>query len=154
MNQLGWAALFGSLVGIFGRQADDDAGRALRRAYFTASRRASTSRASSIAEIFIDAGERAIYMAAGATAETRPEHVRRDHADFIARARRLSTEISQLLDATLAASKLARTKGLSTVVDLDVLPSDALATLGDRATFDAGAAHGRSAETDAGGGPG
>ncbi|MEZ4282524.1 MAG: PfkB family carbohydrate kinase [Myxococcota bacterium] len=142
LNQLGWAALFGLPVGIFGRQADDDAGRALRRAmaaHGIATSLDLSGSASSIAEIFIDAaGERAIYMAAGATAETRPEHVRRDHADFIARARRLSTEISQLpLDATLAALELARAKGLSTVVDLDVLPSDALATLGDRATFDA-----------------
>src|SRR5690606_20033950 len=32
LNQLAWAALFGLPVGIFGRQADDDAGRALRRA--------------------------------------------------------------------------------------------------------------------------
>ena len=27
LNQLGWAALFGARVGLFGRQADDDAGR-------------------------------------------------------------------------------------------------------------------------------
>ncbi len=142
LNQLGWAALFGLPVGIFGRQADDEAGRLLRRAmaaHGIATSLDLSGSASSIAEIFVDAeGERAIYMAAGATAETRPEHVRRDHADFVARGRRLSTEISQLpLDATLAALELAHAKGLSTVVDLDVLPSDALATLGDRATFDA-----------------
>lgn len=142
LNQLGWAALFGLPVGIFGRQADDDAGRALRRAmaaHGIATSLDLSGSASSIAEIFVDAeGERAIYMAAGATAETRPEHVRRDHADFITRGRRLSTEISQLpLDTTLAALELAHAKGLSTVVDLDVLPSDALETLGDRATFDA-----------------
>lgn len=141
LNQLGWAALFGVPVGIFGRQADDDAGRRLRRAMAAHGIVTSldlTGSASSLAEIFVDAeGERAIYMAAGATAETRPEHVRRDHADFIARARRLSTEISQLpLDTTLAALELAHAKGLSTVVDLDVLPSDALATLGSRATFE------------------
>jgi hypothetical protein len=141
LNQLGWAALFGVPVGIFGRQADDDAGRRLRRAmaaHGIATSLDLTGSASSLAEIFVDAeGERAIYMAAGATAETRPEHVRRDHADFIARARRLTTEISQLpLDTTLAALELAHASGLSTVVDLDVLPSDALATLGDRATFE------------------
>lgn len=142
LNQLGWAALFGIPVGVFGRQADDEAGRQLRRAmarHGIATSLDLKGSASSIAEIFVDAdGERAIYMAAGATAETRPEHVRRDHAAFIARARRLTTEISQLpLDTTLAALELAHASGLSTVVDLDVLPSDALATLGDRATFDA-----------------
>jgi sugar/nucleoside kinase (ribokinase family)/D-arabinose 5-phosphate isomerase GutQ len=142
LNQLGWAALFGIPVGIFGRQAEDDAGRQLRRAmaaHGIATNLDLTGSASSLAEIFVDGeGERAIYMAAGATAETRPEHIRRDHADFIARARRLTTEISQLpLDTTLAALELAHESGLSTVVDLDVLPSDAVATLGDRGTFDA-----------------
>jgi arabinose-5-phosphate isomerase len=142
LNQLGWAALFAVAVGIFGRQADDDAGRRLRGAM--ARHRIATNldlsgSASSIAEIFVDAeGERAIYMAAGATAETRPEHLRRDHAAFIARARRLTTEVSQLpLDTTLAALELAREAGLSTVVDLDVLPSDAVATLGTRKQLDA-----------------
>ncbi|MEZ4332103.1 MAG: PfkB family carbohydrate kinase [Myxococcota bacterium] len=142
LNQLGWAALFGLPVGIFGRQADDDAGRALRRAmarHGITTHLDLTGSASSIAEIFVDAdGERAIYMSAGATAETRPEHLRRDHAGFIARARRLTTEISQLpLDTTLAALELAHAAGLETVVDLDVLPSDAVATLGDRETLDA-----------------
>ncbi len=142
LNQLGWAALFGVPVGIFGRQAEDEAGRQLRRAmaaHGIATNLDLTGSASSLAEIFVDAeGERAIYMAAGATAETRPEHIRRDHADFIARARRLTTEISQLpLDTTLAALEQAHASGLSTVVDLDVLPSDAVATLGDRKTFDA-----------------
>jgi len=142
LNQLGWAALFDVPVGVFGRQADDEAGRQLRRAmarHGIATNLDLSGSASSIAEIFVDAdGERAIYMAAGATAETRPEHIRRDHAAFIARARRLTTEISQLpLDTTLAALELAHASGLSTVVDLDVLPSDAVATLGDRGTFDA-----------------
>jgi arabinose-5-phosphate isomerase len=92
-----------------------------------------------VAEIFIDAqGERVIYMAAGATGETRPEHVRANHPRFIARARRLSTEVSQLpLDTTLAVLKLAHEHGVPTVVDLDVLPSDAVATLGDRDTLEA-----------------
>lgn len=142
LNQLGWAALFGLHVGIFGRQADDDAGRQLRRAmarHGIKTRLDLSGSASSIAEIFVDGeGERAIYMAAGATAETRPEHLRRDHADFIARARRLTTEVSQLpLDTTLAALELAHAAGLETVVDLDVLPSDAVATLGNRKTLDA-----------------
>ncbi|MHA7839013.1 MAG: PfkB family carbohydrate kinase, partial [bacterium] len=79
-----------------------------------------------------------IYMAAGATAQTRPEHVETNHAAFIARGARLSTEVSQLpLDATLAALRLARARGLPTAIDLDVLPSDAVETLGDRATLEA-----------------
>ena len=142
LNQLGWAALFGLRVGLFGRQADDEAGRFLRAAmarHGVETNLDLTGSASSIAEIFVDeSGERAIYMAAGATGETRPDHLREDHAEFIARGRRLTTEISQLpLDTTLAALQLAHAEGLSTVVDLDVLPSDAMAGLGDRETFEA-----------------
>ncbi len=142
LNQAGWAALFGTKVGLFGRQADDEAGRTLRAAMKQAGIETNldlTGSASALAEIFVDAeGERAIYMAAGATAETTPEHVRRDHADFIARGAQFTTEVSQLpLDATLEALRIAHEAGLSTVVDLDVLPSDAVQGLGDRETFDA-----------------
>jgi sugar/nucleoside kinase (ribokinase family)/D-arabinose 5-phosphate isomerase GutQ len=142
LNQLGWASLFGLRAGLFGRQADDDTGRILRAAMKRAGIETHldlTGSASSLAEIFIDAeGERAIYMAAGATAETTPEHVRKDHAEFVARANRLTTEVSQLpLDATLSALRLAHELGLSTVVDLDILPSDALVALGDQETLDA-----------------
>lgn len=142
LNQLGWASLFGIRTGLFGRQADDDIGRALR----TAMKRAGietnldlSGSSSSVAEIFVDAkGERTIYMAAGATAETTPDHVRKDHADFIASGNRLTTEVSQLpLDATLEALRIAHARGLRTVVDLDVLPSDAIRSIGDRATLDA-----------------
>ncbi len=142
LNQLGWAALFGTQVGIFGRQADDEAGRILRAAMKRAGIETHldlTGSASSFAEIFVDAdGERAIYMAPGATAETTADHVRRDHAKFIERADRLSTEVSQLpLEATLEALRIAHELGLSTVVDLDVLPSDAVVSLGDRETLEA-----------------
>lgn len=142
LNQAGWAALFGTRVGLFGRQADDDAGRLLRAAMKQAGIETHldlTGSASSLAEIFVDAeGERAIYMAAGATAETTPAHVRDDHSDFIARGQRLTTEISQLpLDATLEALRVAHAHGLETVVDLDVLPSDAVHGLGDRETLEA-----------------
>ena len=141
LNQLGWARLFGLKVGLFGRQGDDEAGRILRAAmarHGITTDLDLTGSASSIAEIFVDeAGERAIYMAAAATAETRPEHLV-DHSEFIARGKRLSTEVSQLpLDTTLAALKLAHSSGLSTVVDLDVLPSDAIVGLGNRETLDA-----------------
>ena len=58
-------------------------------------------------------------MASGATGETTAEHVRRDHADFIARGARLTTEVSQLpLDATLEAMRVAHETGGSTVLDL------------------------------------
>lgn len=142
LNQLGWASLFGLRAGLFGRQADDEAGRVLRGAMKRAGIETHldlTGSATSLAEIFIDAaGERAIYMAAGATAETTPAHVRKDHAEFVARADRLTTEVSQLpLDTTLEALRLAHELGLSTVVDLDILPSDALVGLGDRKTLDA-----------------
>jgi len=142
LNQVGWASLFGTRTGLFGRQADDDAGRTLRSAMEKAGIATHldlSASASSLAEIFVDAeGERAIYMAAGATAETTPEHVRRDHAEFISRGDRLTTEVSQLpLDATLAAMQVAHEHGLSTVLDLDVLPSDAVVGLGDRETLEA-----------------
>ena len=142
LNQLGWAGLFGLRVGLFGRQAEDDAGRLLRAAmarHGITTDLDLTGSASSLAEIFVDeAGERAIYMAAGATAETRPEHLRANHAEFVARGSRLTTEVSQLpLDTTLAALRLAHDRGLSTVVDLDILPSDAIVALGDRTTLDA-----------------
>lgn len=142
LNQLGWARLFGLRVGLFGRQAEDEAGRLLRAAMARAGIDTDldlTASASSIAEIFVDqAGERAIYMAASATAETRPEHLRENHGDFIARAGRLTTEVSQLpLDTALAAMQLAHEAGATTVVDLDILPSDAIASLGDRDSLDA-----------------
>ena len=142
LNQLGWASLFGIRAGIFGRQADDEAGRLLREAMLRAGIETDldlSATSSSMAEIFVDPkGERAIYMAAGATAETRPDHVRDNHASFMARGRRFTTEISQLpLDTTLAALKLAHRLGLETVVDLDVLPSDVILGLADRGAFDA-----------------
>ena len=141
LNQLGWASLFGIRTGIFGRQAEDSVGRTLRQAMANAGIETDldlTGSASSLAEIFIDReGERVIYMAAGATAETRPEHVRDNHRGFMARGRRLTTEVSQLpLDTTHAALALAHELGLSTVVDLDVLPSDVIHDSLDREHFD------------------
>lgn len=142
LNQLGWASLFGIRAGLFGRQAEDEAGRALRGAMSSAKIETHldlTGSASSLAEIFIDReGERAIYMAAGATAETTPEHVEKDHADFLARGRRLTTEISQLpLATTLSALRLAHAAGLATVLDFDILPSDAVPALGTSETLEA-----------------
>jgi len=141
LNHLGWAAALGLRTGIFGRQADDENGRFLRAAMDRSGIErdiALDGSASSFAEIFVDdAGGRAIYMAPGATSETTPEQVRRDHAAFIRRAARLTTEVSQLRLATaLEALRIAREGGVATVVDLDVPPSDALAAgLGDESTL-------------------
>ncbi|MGH0031324.1 MAG: PfkB family carbohydrate kinase [Myxococcota bacterium] len=141
LNHLGWAAALGLRAGIFGRQADDENGRFLRAAMDAAGIArdiAVDASASSFAEIFVDdAGDRAIYMAPGATSETTPEDVRA-HRAFIARAAVLTTEVSQLpLDAAREALALAKQEGLLTVVDLDVPPSDALASgLGEAAALE------------------
>jgi arabinose-5-phosphate isomerase len=77
-------------------------------------------------------------MAPGATAETTPEHVRRHHASFIRRARRVSTEVSQLpLAAVAEVLDLAREAGVPTVLDLDLPPSEAVPALGTRDALDA-----------------
>jgi arabinose-5-phosphate isomerase len=142
LNHLGWAAALGAHVGIFGRQAADANGAFLREAMD----RAGIARditldgeASSFAEIFVDdAGERAIYMAPGATSSTTAAHVDA-HADFVRRCSALTTEISQLpIEAVQAALDIAREAGIPTVVDLDVPPSDAVASgLGDMESIEA-----------------
>jgi arabinose-5-phosphate isomerase len=142
LNHLGWAAALGLRVGIFGRQADDDAGRFLRAAMDAAGieRDISLEAAdSSFAEIFVDdAGERAIYLAPAATSETTAAHVR-SHAAFIERGATLTTEVSQLpLAAAAEALAIARAAGLVTVVDFDVPPSAAFESgLGDADALDA-----------------
>ena len=142
LNQLGWAALLGARTGVFGKQADDPDGRMLRAAMD----RSGIERhlvldgsQSSLAQIFVDdEGGRAIYMAPAATAETDAAHVRERHGDFIARADRVSTEISQLpLDAVLETLRLADAAGAETILDVDVPPSEAVPTLGDRETLEA-----------------
>ncbi|MCZ6465508.1 MAG: PfkB family carbohydrate kinase [Proteobacteria bacterium] len=141
LNHLGWAAVLGLRTGIFGKQADDAGGRFLRGAMD----RLGIERhlvldgsATSMAEIFVDdAGARTIYMARGATAETDAAHVRREHADFIRRGAKLSTEVSQLpLAAALEALGIAREAGRETIVDLDIPPSEALAHLGDEQSLE------------------
>ncbi len=140
LNQLGWAASLGLRTGLFGRQADDENGRFLRAAMARAGIEAHLvldGSASSVAEIFVDdTGERAIYFAPGATAETTAQHVREHHAAFLRRAGRLSTEVHQLpLDAVREALRLAREAGVSAVVDLDARPSDVVPALGDEAAL-------------------
>ncbi|MFP8873192.1 MAG: PfkB family carbohydrate kinase [Myxococcota bacterium] len=142
LNQMGWAALFGLQLGLTGRQGDDDGGRFLREAMDRSGidhHILLDGSASTVAEIFIDdAGERAIYMAPGATQETTPQHIRADHAEFIRSARRFSTEVSQVPLATVReALAVAREAGISTVLDFDVPPSAAVPTLGDEATLHA-----------------
>ena len=72
LNHLGWAAALGLRTGIFGLGAEDENGRLLRAAMDRLGIAHSIGRngsASSVCEIFVDhAGERAIYMAAAATA--------------------------------------------------------------------------------------
>lgn len=140
LNQLGWATALGLKTGITGRQPDDENGRFLRSWMDRSGIERHIVRggsATTVAEIFVDdAGGRAIYMAPGATLETTAKHIREDHADFIRRAARFSTEISQVpLDVVRESLAVARAAGIPTVLDFDVSPSDALATLGDEATL-------------------
>jgi arabinose-5-phosphate isomerase len=142
LNHLGWAACLGLRTAIFGRGAQDANGRFLRAAMDRLGIEHDLlleGSATSICEIFVDdAGGRAIYMAPGATAETRAEQVRRAHAATIRRAGRLTTEVSQLpLEAAREAIAIARAAGIPTLVDFDVPPSDALRTLGSAEDLDA-----------------
>jgi sugar/nucleoside kinase (ribokinase family)/D-arabinose 5-phosphate isomerase GutQ len=141
LNHLGWAAVLGLPVGIFGKQADDANGRFLRDAmdrFGIAKDLALDGSASSFADIYVDdAGGRAIYMAPGATSETTYAHVRRHHERTIAGALRVTTEVSQLpLAAANEVCRLAEVAGVPTVVDLDVPPSDAVPVLGTQAELD------------------
>ncbi len=140
LNQLGWASALGLRTGIFGRQADDEHGRWLRRVMRAAGiepHLVLDGEASSVAEIFVDArGERAIYFDAGATGATTPEQLREQHGVFVGRGARLTTEVHQLpLPAVREALRMAREAGLETCVDLDMPPSAAVPALGDEATL-------------------
>jgi sugar/nucleoside kinase (ribokinase family)/D-arabinose 5-phosphate isomerase GutQ len=142
LNHLGWASVLGLRTGIFGRQAEDENGRFLRAAMdrFGIERHLDLEgSATSVAEIFVDdAGGRAIYMAPGATGETTAEHIRRDHADFIGQAARITTEVSQLpLAAVHEVLSLAKVARIPTLLDLDVPPSDAVPGLGDATQLEA-----------------
>ncbi len=138
LNHLGWAAALGLRTGVFGKQADDPDGRFLRAAmerHGIEHRFVLDGSASAFADIYVDdEGARAIYMAPGATAETTAAFVRRHHADFIRRAARVTTEVSQLPLATaLEVVRIAREAGVATVVDLDVPLSEAVPALGSEA---------------------
>jgi arabinose-5-phosphate isomerase len=141
LNHLGWAALLGLRTAVFGKQADDEEGRFLRagmaRLGIEAHLDLSGSH-SSFAQVYVDPrGERAIYMSRGATGELTPGEVDERHADVIASARMVSTEISQVPLATARrVLERAREAGALTVVDLDV-PLEAARELGSEADFHA-----------------
>ncbi len=141
LNHLGWARLLGLETGIFGKMGDDRNGEFLREGMEGLGIRHHLTldgSASSYATVFVDpAGNRAIYMMRGATAELKPSEIRARHAAFIRTARMVSTEISQLpLKTVIAILKFAREHSIPTVVDLDIPPSDALQTLGTRAELE------------------
>jgi arabinose-5-phosphate isomerase len=142
LNHLGWARVLGLRAGIFGKQSDDAAGRFLRAAMD----RLGIERqidldgsASSRAQIFVDDhGGRAIYMARGATGELTPAEIDARHRPMIARARWLTTEVSQLPLATvLRVLELGRGYGARTVLDVDVPLADAVPALGTQAQLHA-----------------
>jgi len=141
LNHLGWARVLGLSTGIFGKLGDDRNGEFLREAMDRFGIRHNLTfdgSASSFATVFVDKdGNRAIYMARGATGELAPDEIRRRHASFIRRAALVSTEVSQLpLRTVLAILLFARTHSIPTVLDLDVRPSDAIGTLGTRAELE------------------
>jgi len=142
LNHLGWAAVLGLPVGIFGKQARDADGAFLRAAmdrFGIAHDLVLDGSASTYCDIYVDeAGGRAIYMAPGATAETTPEHIRDHHAQTIRGALRVTTEVSQLpLAAVREVLRLAAAAGVPTLLDLDVPPSSAVPGLGSAEDLEA-----------------
>lgn len=141
LNHLGWARVLGLRAGIFGKMGDDRHGAFLRAGmdelgiehHLTLD-----GSASSFAMVFVDrAGDRAIYMARGATGELAPAEIKKRHGKFIRRGRFVSTEISQLpLRTVIAVLLFARAHSIPTVLDVDIPPSDAAVSLGTRAEFD------------------
>jgi sugar/nucleoside kinase (ribokinase family)/D-arabinose 5-phosphate isomerase GutQ len=141
LNHLGWARILGLKTGIFGKMSDDRHGRFLRAAMDRFGIRHHLTldgSASSFAAVFVDArGNRAIYMARGATGELTPAEIRTRHGAFIRRAQLVSTEISQLpLKTVIAILQFARAHSIPSVLDVDIPPSDAAAMLGTRAEFE------------------
>jgi sugar/nucleoside kinase (ribokinase family)/D-arabinose 5-phosphate isomerase GutQ len=141
LNHLGWGRVLGLKTGIFGKLGDDRNGEFLREGMDRLGIRHHLTfdgSASAFATIFVDAaGDRAIYMARGATGELTPAEVRNRHGAFIRRANLVSTEISQLpLRTVLAILLFARTHSIPTILDVDVPPSDAIGSIGTRAELE------------------
>ncbi len=130
LNHLCWARALGAKTALFGPAGLDAEADFLREAmrrrgvddrHFTASRSRTVR-----ARIFVDAkGERSIYMQPGITQEVKPKDLE-VYAPLIARARLLSTEISQLsLAAVLKLQAMAQKAKVPNVVDLDIPPKQA-----------------------------
>ncbi len=141
LNHLGWGRILGLKTGIFGKMGDDRNGEFLRDGMDRLGIRHHLTfdgTATAFATIFVDtAGDRAIYMARGATAELTPAEVRNRHGAFIRRANLVSTEISQLpLRTVIAILLFARTHSIPTILDVDVPPSDAIGSIGTRAELE------------------
>jgi len=141
LNHLGWARVLGLECGIFGKMGDDRNGEFLREGMDGLGIRHHLTldgSASSYATVFVDpAGNRAIYMVRGATAELKPSEIRTRHGAFIRNASIVSTEISQLpIRTVIAILKFARDNSIPTVLDLDVPPSDAIRSIGTRAELE------------------
>ncbi|MGO9607419.1 MAG: PfkB family carbohydrate kinase [Candidatus Binataceae bacterium] len=141
LNHLGWARVLGLSAGIFGKMGDDPHGEFLRAGmdrFGIVHHLTLDGSASSFATVIVDAhGDRAIYMARGATAELRPEEIQRRHGAFIRRASVVSTEVSQLPLATVnAILTFARKNSIPTVLDVDLPATDAAALLGTRAELE------------------
>ncbi len=141
LNHLGWARVLGLTAGIFGKMGDDRHGEFLRAGmdrFGIAQHLTLDGSASSFANVIVDAnGDRAIYMARGATAELRPEEISRRHGAFIRRAHVVSTEVSQLpLPTVNAILSFALKNSIPTVLDVDLPAADAAAMLGTRAELE------------------
>ena len=141
LNHLGWARVLGLTAGIFGKMGDDRHGEFLRAGmdrFGIAQHLTLDGNASSFATVIVDArGDRAIYMARGATAELRPDEIQRRHGPFIRRANIVSTEVSQLPLATVnAILSFARKHSIPSVLDVDLPATDAAAMLGSRAELE------------------
>lgn len=141
LNHLGWARVLGLRTGIFGKIGDDRHGEFLRAGmdrFGIVHHLTLDGSASSFANVLVDsAGNRAIYMARGATAELTPAEIRRRHGAFIRGAHLVSTEISQLpLPAVIEILKIARAHSIPTILDVDLPVAEATPMLGTRAELE------------------
>src|SRR6516165_11220240 len=141
LNHLGWARVLGLSAGIFGKMGDDRHAEFLRAGmdrFGIAQHLTLDGSSSSFATVIVDAnGDRAIYMARGATAELRPEEIQRRHGAFIRRANIISTEVSQLpLPTVNAILAFARKHSIPSVLDVDLPAADAAQMLGTRADLE------------------
>ncbi len=132
LNHVGWASVLGASTGLIAKQAKDRYGDILRQAMDRLSVDRShvslDGSASDFTLIFVSQdGGRAIYMAPAAITETRPDEIRDIHTEYIAEARILSTEISQLpLSCVVEAVRIAKHAGARVAVDVDLPPSYAI----------------------------